>query len=40
MSAYLISGATTGTVIAPTVVMKTGLADAKADLAAVEKDIK
>jgi photosystem II stability/assembly factor-like uncharacterized protein len=40
MSAYLSSGAQTGTLIAPTVVMKTGLADAKADLAAIEKEIK
>ena len=40
VSAYLSSGAQTGTLIAPTVVMKTGLAEAKAKLAGIEKEIK
>lgn len=35
-----MSGARTGTLAAPTGAMRAGLADAKADLAAIEKEIR
>jgi photosystem II stability/assembly factor-like uncharacterized protein len=40
ITAFVGSGARTGTLSAPTSTMKTTLAEAKADLAAVEKDLK